>query len=73
MDDNITIEIYSKYIKFTEEMSEKYDALAIAGIMTAQALSIYKTMMSESEYNKMVDSISESRDLVQTFQGPNLQ
>jgi hypothetical protein len=73
MDDKITIELYNKYMKFTEKMSEEYDALAIAGIMTAQALSIYRTVMSEDEYNRMVDNISDSRDLVHTFQGHDLQ
>lgn len=73
MDDKTTVEIYDKYMKFTEKMSEEYDALAIAGIMTAQALSIYRTVMSETEYNQMVDNISDSRDLVHTFQGHDLQ
>jgi hypothetical protein len=73
MDDKITVELYNKYMKFTETMSEEYDALAIAGIMTAQALSIYRTIMSEDEYNQMVDNISNSRDLVHTFQGHDLQ
>lgn len=73
MNDKTTIELYGKYMKFAEELSEKYDALAIAGVMTAQALSIYRTAMSESEYNQMVDSISDSRDLVQTFDGPYIQ
>jgi hypothetical protein len=73
MDDKITVELYNKYMKFTEQMSEEYDALAIAGIMIAQALSIYRTVMSEDEYNQMVDNISDSRDLVHTFQGHDLQ
>jgi hypothetical protein len=73
MDDKITVELYSNYMKFTETMSEKYDALAIAGIMTAQALSIYRTMLSEEDYNQIVDNISDSRDLVHTFQGHDLQ
>jgi hypothetical protein len=73
MDDKTTVELYDKYMKFTEKMSEEYDALAIAGIMTAQALSIYRTVMSETEYNQMVDNISDSRDLVHTFQGHDLQ
>lgn len=73
MDDKTTVELYDKYMKFTEKMSEDYDALAIAGIMTAQALSIYRTVMSEDEYNQMVDNISDSRDLVHTFQGHDLQ
>jgi hypothetical protein len=54
-------------------MLEEYDSLEIAGVMTAQALSIYRTTMTEKEYNQMVDSISDSRDLVYIFQGPDLQ
>jgi hypothetical protein len=73
MKDKITLELYSDYMKFTETMSEKYDALAIAGIMTAQALSIYRTVLSEKDYNQIVDNISDSRDLVHTFQGHDLQ
>ena len=73
MEDKITLELYSNYMKFTETMSEKYDALAIAGIMTAQALSIYRTVLSEKDYNQIVDNISDSRDLVHTFQGHDLQ
>jgi hypothetical protein len=73
MEDKITLELYSNYMKFTETMSEKYDALAIAGIMTAQALSIYRTVLSEEDYNQMIDNISDSRDLVHTFQGRDLQ
>ena len=73
MEENRTEELYSKYIKFTEIMLEEYDSLEIAGVMTAQALSIYRTTMTEKEYNQMVDSISDSRDLVHTFQGRDLQ
>lgn len=73
MEDKITLELYSDYMKFTETMSEKYDALAVAGVMTAQALSIYRTMLTEKDYNQIVDNISDSRDLVHTFQGHDLQ
>jgi hypothetical protein len=73
MEDKITLELYSNYMKFTETMSEKYDALAVAGVMTAQALSIYRTVLSEKDYNQIVDNISDSRDLVHTFQGHDLQ
>jgi hypothetical protein len=73
MEDKITLELYSDYMKFTETMSEKYDALAVAGVMTAQALSIYRTVLSEEDYNQIVDNISDSRDLVHTFHGHDLQ
>jgi hypothetical protein len=73
MNDSKIEELYGKYIQFTEIMLEEYDSLEIAGIMVAQALSIYRTAMTEQEYNQMVDNISDSRDLVHTFHGPDLQ
>jgi hypothetical protein len=73
MDENRTEELYSKYIKFTEVMLEEYDSLEIAGIIVSQALSIYRTVLSEEDYNQMVDNISDSRDLVHIFQGHDLQ
>jgi prophage maintenance system killer protein len=37
---------------------------AIAAIYIMIALQIYKTMLSEDDFNAMVDSISDSRDQV---------
>lgn len=56
------------YSDFWSFISDKVVAgekpLAVAGIMIAQALTIYKTVLSPEEFNMMVDSISESRDQV---------
>jgi hypothetical protein len=41
--------------------------------MMAQALSIYKTAMSDEDYNNIVDNISASRDQVNSFTGSVLQ
>jgi hypothetical protein len=41
--------------------------------MITQGLSIYKTMLSEEEYQKMVDSISDAREQVKIIQGPIIQ
>jgi hypothetical protein len=66
-------DLYEKYVLFNNEMLESHRPLEIAAIMIAQGLSIYKTMLSEEEYQKMVDSISDAREQVKIIQGPVIQ
>lgn len=67
-------EIYDRYMDFTDQLVGEYESvLEIAAVMMAQALSIYRSTMSEEDYNRMVDTISASRSEVKTFERPNLQ
>lgn len=66
-------ELYQKYISFTGVMLEDYRPMEVAGVMIAQALSMYKTLLTEEEYNKMVDFIYDRKNEIKTFQGPNIQ
>lgn len=50
--------------KFTQEGFSPY---ACAAIMTKIAFMIYKSSMSPEDYNLMIDSISDSRDQIRTF------
>jgi hypothetical protein len=63
-----TNELYAKYLQFTNLMLEDYDAMQIAAIMTIQGLSLYRTCMKEEDYQKMVKSIYDRRDEVNTFE-----
>jgi hypothetical protein len=60
-------DLYNTNLEFAGEMIERYGAMEVAAIMMAQALSIYKTTLSEIDYNNMVDSISASRSQVKKF------
>ena len=62
-----TEDLYANYLQFTGVMLEEYDAMEIAGIMAIQALSLYRTCMSEEDYQRMVKSIYDQRDQVKTF------
>lgn len=66
-------ELYNKYMAFNQVMLENHDPIEIAAIMTVQALSFYRTVMSEDDYLKMIDSIYNNRFNVQTFDGPFIQ
>jgi hypothetical protein len=48
-------------------MMEDYKDIEIAGIMITQALSMYRTVLSEEDYQQMVKSIYEKRNDVKTF------
>ena len=73
MTDDQLQEVYNEYLDFTVNMINESNALSVAAIMMAQALSIYKTALNDEEYNAMVDNISASRDQVKQFTGPVLQ
>ena len=60
-------ELYAKYLQFTAVMLEDYKDIEIAGIMVTQALSMYRTVLPEEDYQRMVNSIYERRNDVKTF------
>jgi len=62
-----------------EELNEEFEKLAInhepflaAGIMMAQAMKIYKAMLSEDEFKEITTRFLESRDDIPTIKPPTL-
>ena len=62
-------DLYAKYLQFTGIMLEEYKDIEIAGTMIAQALSMYRTVLPEEDYQRMVKNIYERRNDVKTFDG----
>lgn len=60
-------DLYAKYLQFTGVMLEDYKDIEIAGIMVTQALSLYRTVLAEEDYQRMVKNIYERRNEVRTF------
>ena len=54
-------EIYREF----ERITINKDPLMVAGVMMAQALQIYKTMLDEKEFNLMTEHILKSRDEIE--------
>ncbi len=65
---NSTNDLYQKYMAFNSVMLEEYDAMEIAAVMAIQALTFYRSFMSEEDYQRMVKSIYDQRDEVKTFE-----
>jgi hypothetical protein len=61
-------QVYQEYWNFNiENIKGGARPLAIAGVMLAQALSMYKTILKPSEFEMLMDTISESRDDVKVI------
>ncbi len=72
MDNNLE-ELYAKLWGIITELSEDHTPLTVAGVMAAQAMTIYKTILSPEEYELMAETIYNSRDNVKKLERPNLQ
>jgi len=62
-------EVYLDVLNCTKDMLEAHDAMAVAAAMITQALSIYKTTLSEEEFNDILTTIIDKKDMIRTF-GP---
>jgi hypothetical protein len=58
-----------KLYKKIADMTVSEDPLMVAGVMMAQALSIYKTILNEEEFDKLTNHILNSTDLI-NVEGP---
>ena len=72
MDDNLQ-NAYDEYFNLTAKLLDSYSAAAVAGIMVAQAMSLYKTTMSDEDYQAIAATIYAMRDRVRKFETPSLQ
>ena len=62
-------ELYTKTWNLISELSNDHKAVDVASVLINQALTIYKTVMSDEEFNLTVDAISASRDKIKTIEG----
>ena len=60
--------VYLDIINLTNELLENFDVLMVAAVMTTIGFSLYKTSLSEEDYNKIVDAMSDLKDDIVEFQ-----
>lgn len=63
--------LYETFANLATVLSTSHSALAIAAVMNAVSMSIYKTAMSEEDFEKMAELIYELRHEVQIFSTVN--
>ena len=56
--------LYQDYQTIHAKNLDDYNPLEVAAVLLAQAMSIYRTVLDDDDYNKMVDDISRLREEV---------
>ena len=64
--------LYQKMYRELNKLCEKNDPLMVAGIMMAQAIKIYKTALPEDDFERMMDTIADSKDIVKPLNTPTI-
>ena len=64
--------LYQQLYKDLNNLCEKNDPLMVAGIMMAQAIKIYKTALPEEDFERMMDTIADSKDIVKPLNTPTI-
>ena len=59
-----------KLYKKIADITADEEPLMIAGVMMAQALSIYKAMLNEEEFDRLTNHILNSTDDIRVDNGP---
>jgi len=62
-------EVYNHYVNLTMDLvGEDKDPLLIAAILVSTGLSMYRTLLNERDYDKMVDQIAFFKDDITSFE-----
>ena len=65
--------IYNEVLIVMERLlKEDQNPLAIAAVLASQAMGLYKTVLSEKDYDTMINSIVDKKDSVQPFEARSL-
>ena len=51
-------------------MSQDNESLAVAAVLMATALRIYRTSLSDDDYDQMMDYLSDTRENIEQFPTP---
>jgi len=58
---------YNKLIDLVNTLLEDVDVMMVAAVMSTIGMSLYRTSLSEEDYNKMVKAMFDLKGEVKTF------
>jgi len=65
--------VYSEVLMVMERLlKEDQNPLAIAAVLASQALGLYKTVLSDKDYDSMIDSLVDKKNSVQPYEARSL-
>ena len=62
--------VYVQGLRFLDGVLGSHDPLEVAAVLSSLALSLYRTVLSDDDFEEMVDMISDSRGEIKPFRPP---
>ena len=72
MDKKELDDLYSKSFAMNVQLSSEYSVVAVASVLLGQAMRLYKTVLSEEDFNKMMVTINETSHEVKPYEAEAL-
>ena len=71
LDENQLEQMFQEFFKMSVELSERYkNPQMVASTFMAIGIRMYKTVLSDSEYDRMLEFMSDSKDKVKPYEDP---
>lgn len=71
--DNNLEYVYNEVIMVMERLlKEDQNPLAIAAVLASQAMGLYKTILSDKDYETMINSLADTKDRVLPYEARSL-
>jgi hypothetical protein len=67
-EDQRLVDLYDKLFDINLKLAEDYTPTAVAGVLLAQAMRLYRTVLADEEFDEMVEIISDSADYVEPYE-----
>lgn len=65
---NIENAYHEVMIVIEKLLKDNYDPLIIAGVILNQSLSLYKSVLSDSEYDQLIKRILDKKNIVEPYE-----
>lgn len=71
--DNSLEYVYNEVLMVMERLlKEDQNPLAIAAVLASQAMGLYKTVLSDEDYDSMINSLVDKKDNVEPYEARSL-
>jgi len=72
MDKKELDELFNKSFEVNVRLAGEYSVIAVAGVLLGQAMRLYKTVLSEDEFNRMMETIQDTSADVKPYEAESL-
>ena len=67
MDKKELDELFNKSFEVNVRLAGEYSVIAVAGVLLGQAMRLYKTVLSDADFKRMMDTINETSHEVKPY------